>query len=223
MKKALAIFSILIMGQLKAQYLDTLHEVFTHKSNVTARLESRYSVINNQITSVTGIRLGVAFQRKLRLGGGISWLKTEYSKTLTDVETGGQSRNAIRYLKFGYMCFYADFVFHKTKRWQLSVPIQAGMGMIWYQKEVNYRILGKDSKYGLFIYEPGITVQFKVFKWFALGSDVAYRFALKNNKKISERLSSPTYSLKIIILFDQLFYVMFPESKLAKEKGPAIW
>jgi hypothetical protein len=28
---------------------------------------------------------------------------------------------------------YADFVFHKTKRWQLSVPIQVGTGMYWTQ------------------------------------------------------------------------------------------
>jgi len=223
MKKSIIIFFIFLFVQSKAQYLDTLHEVFKHKSNFTARLESRYSLINNQITSVTGIRLGVAFQRKLRLGGGISWLKTEYKKTIQNVEADEQYRNTLLFLKFGYMCFYADFVFYKTKHWQLSVPIQAGMGMIWYQKFSDYKIFGNETKYGLLIYEPGITVQFKVFKWFAVGSDIAYRFALKNNKKISERLSSPTYSLKIIILFDQLFFQMFPESKMSKQKGPATW
>ncbi|MGZ4042468.1 MAG: hypothetical protein ACXVO9_04655, partial [Bacteroidia bacterium] len=63
---------------MQAQYLDSLHEVFTHKSSIDARLESRYSFINNQIISVTGVRLGVAFQRKLRIGGGLSWLKSDY-------------------------------------------------------------------------------------------------------------------------------------------------
>jgi hypothetical protein len=79
MKKTLLIlFLLLNCVIIKAQFLDTLHEVFNNKSNIDARLESRNSFINNQIISVSGLRLGVAFQRKLRVGGGVSWLRSDF-------------------------------------------------------------------------------------------------------------------------------------------------
>jgi hypothetical protein len=219
----------------KAQYLDTLHEVFTHKSNIDARLESRYSFINNQVVSVTGVRLGVAFQRKLRIGGGISWLKSDYKATFHPIRfLTGKPDTITRHLKFGYLCFYLDFVFYKTKRWQLSVPIQAGFGTLWFQKNQRYNFWGGDHKYFLALYEPGITAQFKVTKWFGLGTDVAYRFSIKNNRKIRHDFDapgshfkvlawSPTYSFKILIWFDQLYYELFPKSTITKRFGPAAW
>src|SRR5574343_453388 len=95
-----------------------------------------------------------------------------------------------RYLRLGYICLYADFVFHKTKRWQLSVPIQTGLGMSWFQYKDNYN-LKSQPKYFLWIYEPGISTQFKIFRWAGIGIDVNYRFTLKNNKNIGDHFNSP--------------------------------
>lgn len=232
---ALIIFFFIAVSGVKAQYLDTLHEVFTHKSSIDARLESRYSFNDNRVISVTGVRLGVAFQRKLRIGGGLSWLKSDYETTFHPYSKFFNRTDTIkRYLKFAYLCFYVDFVFYKTKRWQLSVPIQAGFGALWFQKGRLYNFSGSDHKYFLALYEPGITAQFKVLKWFGLGTDVAYRFSLKNNRKIREDYDapgshfrvlnwSPTYSFKILIWFDQLYYEMFPKSKITGRFGPATW
>jgi hypothetical protein len=218
----------------EAQWHDTLHEVFKYKSSIDARLESRYSFINNEIVSVTGVRLGVAFQRKLRIGGGISWLKSDYKITFYPINIFGRKDTVQRYLKFAYLCFYLDFVFYKTKRWQLSVPIQMGLGSLWFQRKTAYNIFGADRKYFLALYEPGITAQFKVFKWIGLGADVAYRFSAKDNVKIRQDLDidhtkykvlawSPTYSFKLLIWFDQLYYQVFPNSKITKRFGPAVW
>src|SRR5690606_29358679 len=118
-------------------------------------------------------------------------------------ETGIRNFN---YLKFGYICFYADFVFHKTKRWQLSVLLQLGTGLLWYQRQRGYHLNACDPKYFVLFYEPGITAQFKIFKWLGLGSDIAYRFAVKDNTRIGQRLSSPTYAFKILFWVDQLYY-----------------
>ncbi len=216
---------LLIHLSVHAQYLDTMHAVFNHKSSIDARLESRNSFINNELISVTGVRLGVAFQRKLRIGGGFSWLKSEVKK----VDYGKSDNGTIvdtttRFLKFGYLCYYIDFVFYKTKRWQLSVPIQAGTGISWLQQDKKIRpSLFKRTNYLLVLYEPGITVQFKITKWLGLGTDVAYRFTLKNNKYVGEKLNSPTYAFKVLFWADQLFYDLFPNSKITKRFGPAVW
>jgi hypothetical protein len=222
MEKIILIFFILILKCGSAQYMDTLHAVLKGRASIDARLESRYSFINNEIIGVTGFRLGAAFQRKLRIGGGLSWLKTNFSQTFHSSDTTELIKSSVKYLKFGYTCLYADFVFYKTKRWQLSVPIQVGAGLTWFQPKINYNLYGPDAKYFLLLYEPGITVQFKVFKWFGLGADVAYRFAM-TNRKIAPNLNSPTYSFKILFWFDELYYMAFPNSKLTQKYGPATW
>lgn len=203
--------------------MDSLHDIFQHKYDIDARIESRYSFIDNQLISVNGVRLGVAFQRKLRIGGGISWLKSNFKTNFYPVNASGKTDTVAEYLKFVYVCYYLDFVFYKTKRWQLSVPIQLGTGASWFQTRSDYVYGKKDPKHFLLLYEPGITAQFKVFKWAGLGADVAYRFTLKNNKKVGEKLNSPTYSFKILVWFDQLFYELFPKSKITKRFGPAYW
>ena len=213
MKKQLFIFCLLVINLFcKGQFMDSIYEVIKQKRSFNINLESRISFINNQLTSVNGLRCGISFNRKLRIGGGFSWLNTDLFLD-----------NEKQYLKFVYLCLYSDIVFYKTKRWQLSVPIQIGMGSSWFQKETQFSFSNKDSKYFLLLYEPGITTQFKVFKWLGFGTDVAYRFTLKNEKNIGENLNSPTYSFKILTWIDQLYYDFFPKSKLSIKHGPSFW
>lgn len=225
MKKALLIFFLLALyGPAKAQLFDdTLQDIFKRKYSIDARLESRNSFINNQLISVSGVRLGLVFQRKLRLGAGVSWLKSDVKSNFYPVNELGQPDTITRHLKFVYACYYIDFVFYKTKRWQLSVPIQAGTGASWFQNGKEEASGKKPKKYFLLLYEPGITAQFKLFKWAGLGADVAYRFTMKNNKKVGEKLNSPTYSFKILFWVDQLFYDLFPKSEITKKFGPSYW
>lgn len=209
--------------QLRAQFLDSLHQIFNSSSSIDARLESRWSFIRNEVITVTGVRLGVAYHRKLRIGGGISWLQTNRTELFTQTNALGNSEEVNKYLKFGYLCYYIDFVYYRTKRWQLSVPIQLGTGMSWFQKEPQYHTQIKDKKYFLLLYEPGITMQFKIFRWFGLGGDFAFRFVMRNQKKIGEQLNSPTLSGKILFWPDQLFYELAPKNTLTKRYGPAEW
>jgi hypothetical protein len=223
MRKAGFILLFFYCAVSNAQFLDSLHDIFNHKSSIDARLESRNSFIDNQIISVTGVRLGVAFQRKLRIGGGVSWLKSDFKKDFYSENELGKTDTITKFLKMAYLAYYVDFVFHKTKRWQLSVPIQAGTGFSWWKNDKRYLAREREKKYFFILYEPGITAQFKVFRWFGLGADVAYRFTLVNSKKIGEKLNSPTYSFKVLVWFDQLYYELFPNSKFTKKKGPAVW
>ncbi len=216
-------FAVLIHTCVYAQYLDSLDVVIKGKSNIDFRLESRWSFVNNELITISGVRIGAAFEKKLRLGGGLSWLKTPYSQITSTVNENGQNILQTTYFKLAYLAAYADVVFYKTKRWQLSVPLQIRTGFTWNQSVPQYQLNKMQNKKFLFLYEPGITVQYKLTRWFGLGSDVAYRFALKNNKKISENLSSPTYSLKLLFWLDQLYFMVFPEADWSQKSGPASW
>jgi hypothetical protein len=214
---------VVLVRTVSGQYLDSLRDVIHGKSSIDLRLESRWSFINNGPITISGFRAGAAYEKKLRIGAGVNWLKTTISTSISETDENGQIVSTEHFFKLAYFVGYVDAIFYKTKRWQLSVPLQIGLGSTWFQNEKKYSLKNmQDSKF-LFIYEPGITVQYKLTRWFGLGSDVAYRFVLKNNAKISEQLNSPTYSFKILFWLDQLYYLMWPESELSKRKGPAVW
>lgn len=223
MRKNIIICFLLICSHLHSQFIDTLRLAVKGKYSIDARLESRNSFIDNKLNTVSGARLGLSFRQKLRFGLGAQWLSSETKKLDFNRNQNFKIDTNVNYLKWAYMCAYIDFVFYKTKRWQLSVPIQIGMGQCWWQNESRYNLRTKNPKYFVFVYEPGITAQFKIFRWLGLGSDVAYRFCIKNNNLIPARFSGPTYSFKLLFWADQLFYVMFPEHKLSKRFGPAFW
>ena len=206
----------------KAQFLDTLTHLMRSKPSIDARLESRYSFIENTATKVTGVRLGISFRRKLRIGGGYSWLDAVVSEKIKTKDAFGEDLITDNYFKFGYICYYVDFVFHKTKRWQLSVPIQVGTGMYWTQYDNGLRYV-KSKKRLLLFYEPGITIQFKATKWCGLGLDICGRLALRNTNYVGEKLNSFVIAPKLLIWFDQIFYMVAPKSRITKKYGPAIW
>lgn len=208
---------------LAAQYLDSLGFVIRGKANIDLRFESRWSLASNQLITIQGIRAGAAFEKKLRLGGGVNWLKTPLSRIESGVDEFGKPILVTTYFKLAYVLAYADMVFYKTKRWQLSVPIQVGAGFTWLQDHVEFGLRDMNSRQFLFLYEPGITVQYKLTRWFGLGSDIAYRFAIQQNKQVSQQLNSPTLSLKVMLWLDQLYFIVFPETTWSEEYGPASW
>lgn len=203
----------------EAQFMDSIPSLLKGKAGIDARFESRYSFIGGQVATINGVRMGLAFQKKLKLGGGLSWLNTDLRFRHP---AGDNAPGSLRFLKFGYLCIYADFVFHKTKRWQLSVPLQVGTGLIWSQPRRLYKLSGPDPKYFFVLYEPGITVQFKIFRWLGVGNDVAYRFVLRHDP-MPQRIVSPTYSFKLLVWPDQLFFLLFPDHDQSKKRGPAQW
>lgn len=231
--KKLVFISLILFGSLssKAQLLDTLRDFLKHKYSIAVRLESRNSIIANELTSISGVRIGLTFKRKLRLGAGFSWLKTDgHSWLKTNVTkdfyvqgTDGKTETVKKYLKFVYTCYYLDFVFYKTQHWQLSVPIQIGTGFLWFQEKKKYAFRNNEKKYLLFLYEPGITLQYKAFKWLGVGADVTYRFALQNRKETGVQLSNLSLTFKALFYFDYLFYELFPKNEITKLYGPAYW
>jgi hypothetical protein len=222
--RVIAMVCLILIGTFacSAQYLDSLGDVIRGKANIDLRYESRWSFVNNALYTINGVRIGTAFEKKLRLGLGVNWNKTKLFSTGESTDESGNIQTVNRYFQLGYFLMYADVVFHRTKRWQLSVPIQIGVGSTWYQSKPEYSLKNRQSKEFLLLYEPGISIQFKVTRWVGAGADVAYRFTIKNNQ-ISEKLASPTYALKFLIWVDQLYFLVFPESELSKRFGPAAW
>ena len=96
--------------------------------------------------------------------------------------------------------------------------MQFAIGAIWYKYSFKDIEKLRSRKYLLLLYEPTLSGQYKVFDWLGGGLDVGFRFALHKNKNIEERLTFPTYSLKLLIYWGVLYNNVFPNYPLSNVK-----
>jgi hypothetical protein len=59
-------------------------------------------------------------------------------------------------------------------------------------------------------------------RWCGLGLDVCTRLALRNTNYVSNKLNSFVLAPKLLIWFDQIFYMAAPKSKITKKHGPGL-
>lgn len=223
-KKIFYVISLFMLSSLSyAQLFDSLNTALHGSKAIDFRFESRNSFINHDRIEVQSLKIGVTFGKRITFGGGYSWLKTPlYDKyTYTDTELHKDTVLNQR-IRLNYICYYMDYIFYKSKRWQYSIPTQFGTGYMkfnWNYKDINFQ-----SKSFFFLYETGVTVKYKFFTWLGAGANVGYRFIVKNNKRITNKFNSPIYSIGVIIYWNQLALAVFPKNKLAnKWLGPVEW
>lgn len=224
-KKVIAIllFSV-TLHTAHAQFMDTLHTAFTGKKSFDFRFEGRWSFVNHDLTTVQSLKMGVNFGRKISLGGGYSWLKTDVKDNFV-LHDDELKRDTVisKTLKLHYVCYYADYIFYKSRRWQYSVPMQFGMGTTSFEYQYN-TVKYKENKHFIALYEPGINVKYKIFRWMGVGANVGYRIVLKNNNFLSKKFNSPIYSAGILIYWNELALTAFPKNKKIQDKlGPSDW
>jgi hypothetical protein len=216
LKRYLVILSVFSFCFGSAQYRDTLHNAFVSKKTFDGRYESKNSFSDGDRIEVVSFKLGVTFGKKISIGGGYAFLNTSLSKRTLLPDVNGSVVYKDNQLKFRYLCYYLDFVFHKSKRWQLSSQVEIGAGLSKFELLNTGQ---KNTKPGKFIclYNPAINIKFKIFKWLGLGGTVGYRFMLLNDKSIGKKLNSPLYSFGVLIWWDELALAVFPKSKRAKK------
>ena len=200
-----------------AQLYDSLRESLKKKPSIHFKFDSRNSFISSRRAQIWGVKLGADYGKKLRLGLGFNFLNSNFS---TDFYYPSEKGNdtVTRKLKIRYGCAYIEYVFYRQKNWEFSIPVQFSLGSIWY----NYSFKGindlRSRKHLLFLYEPTLSGQYKVFKWLGLGADVGFRYALIKNHFIEEKLSSPVYVFKVIVYWGELYKKVFPNHPFEEVK-----
>ncbi len=208
----------------QAQFMDTLHKAFTGHKSFDFRYGGRWSFVNNELVTVQSLKVGVNFGKKLSVGGGYCWLKTDV-KTSFNFYDEEKHRDTLldKTLKLSYFSYYVDYIFYKSKRWQYSIPMQFGMGHTQFQFDYEGSTF-KEQKHFIALYEPGINVKFKVLKWMGVDANVGYRIVLKNNHFLSTTFNSPIYSAGVLIYWNEVALALFPKSGYINEKlGPSEW
>jgi len=199
--------------QSRSQIVDSIRASLEKKPRLIGGLATKNTFINGFRSPIYTARVGLDFDNRIRTGIGISWLKlSKYDserdntpfyldKYLVDLSGGHTLHPA---LQFRYINLFIDYVYYKSGKWQFCIPIQLGVGDSRYK----YDLDGKkvvESKHVVLLYEPAVSGQYKITKWFGAGLDVGYRIMILNNDHIGSKFNSPMYNIKAIIFWEELY------------------
>lgn len=209
---------------MQAQFADTLHKAFAGKKRFEFGFDSRNSFIDNKVVSVQSIKLGVGFNDRVSIGGGLAFLTSVITDKYIihdnklDIDTA-----VTRKLDFAYFCYYVEYTYYKTRHWEFSIPMQFGIGSINYAYTYN-GIRTITSKTGCFLYEPEVNAKYRFCRWLGLEADIGYRIVLKNDAFVKRTFNSPLFSFGFFILWDEVALSVFKKNKFVQRKlGPSDW
>ncbi|MFH1005090.1 MAG: hypothetical protein V1781_06310 [Bacteroidota bacterium] len=199
----------------KCQIIDSIQISLQQKPCLIGGFSTKSSFIDNFRSPIFSMHIGVDFDNRIRICGGISWLnRSPYSNTKNNapfyfekiiIDSLGNTHTLHSALRFVYFDSYIEYVFYRTTKWQFSIPLHFGIGDTRY--EYIYKSEKKiESKKIVFLYQPTVSGHYKIFKWFGVGADVGYRMMIINNKLIGKKFNSPIYDIKAIIFWKELYY-----------------
>lgn len=213
------IFLCLFTSSTTAQpTLDTIKFCLKQKPHLFGKFDTRNSFIDNSRAKIFGLKTGLNYGKRLYFGIGYNQLNppsSDFDKTIYIMNTNAELEKATAMLRLFYISVHAEYVFYQTKHWELSMPLQFGIGQSYYKYNQfgKRKVIEKDLN---FIYEPAISIEYKFVKWAGVGADIGYRFMATSYKKLNQKFTAPTYAFKFLLYYNEIIKSVFPKSKLAE-------
>ena len=179
--------------------MDSIHASMEKKPKIIFKFDTRKSFIDNSNVTVFGWKIGVEFDKRIRIGGGFNSLTGNHSPNLDKVyyAENGVDTLGTGILNFSYISYFVDYVIIGKPKWEISAPIQFGWGSSHYRLQSETNGLEEREKGSVALVEAAIAGHYKLTKWVGIGMGVGYRFMLVNNKGLDQQFNSPIYILKL--------------------------
>lgn len=192
----------------KAQLLHAPKELpaaFRAAPKLLVGLDGRRSFISNRDVKLLGVRVGLEFEKRMRVGFGLYTLASPFTRTFVRVNDLGIPDTLHPQLRFSYMTAFGEYILLSTQHWEVSFPLQLGIGDAGFQglaEEPQAFLLG----------EVGIWASYKVFPFLGLAGGVGYRHILLGGNLIRENFNAPTYSFGLKLWTGYLLDKVFKKS-----------
>jgi hypothetical protein len=198
-------FPIILLAQYDDERLlvfeDEFKKSFKSKPKVDVKFDNRFSFIRDTDVKTIGIKVGLNFRRKFKVGLGFNQMLFNVEKVAFD-EIAGVNRSVE--LEYSYFSPYIEYVYYNTRKWEFSLSFQHGIGGASYQytnangkkvKLINSLVLS---------YEPAMLIDYKIIRWVGIGTGIGYRMVYYKEPGIKEKFSSPEYVIKLKIYLGEI-------------------
>lgn len=179
---------------------DDFKTAFHTKPKLDIKLDTRFSFIASSDIRTTGAKIGLSFNQQFKTGLGYNQLITP-SRSFIKKE----NKDVKVELTYEYLSPYIEYIYYNSKRWEFNISMQFGFGRAYYQFiDSDSGQKQKTNQSFIWSYEPSMLIDYKIVRWFGIGTGVGYRLVLYKNKNITEQLTSPVYIFKLKIYLGEI-------------------
>lgn len=183
----------------RPSFEEEFKQSFHTKPKLDVKFDNRFSFIRDNDVRTIGLKVGLSFDRKFKVGLGINQMLTS---TDNQVSVNDTIRNVD--LEYFYFSPYAEYTFYNSKRWAFSLAAQLGIGEAKYQYNNSNNIKEEIANSVILSYEPAMLIDYKIIRWFGIGTGVGYRLIYYKSSGIDEKFSSPEYVIKLKIYLGEI-------------------
>ncbi|MFI5149920.1 MAG: hypothetical protein ACHQRM_09325 [Bacteroidia bacterium] len=195
---------------------DSLRAAFHYKPKPYGYIDGRNSFVENSRADIWGIKLGMSFHRRVRIGGAYNYMSSDLTQPLAYTDAAGKTQITVQHMQMRYGSAYFEYVYFRNKRWEFSIPLQLGTGASKYLYTIASKTYESDRQL-ILLYEPMVQTKFYIFPWLGAEADIGIRLMIKNNTAIGKNLNSPMYAFGLFIAWDELYKTLFPNTALARK------
>jgi hypothetical protein len=207
------------------QPTDTPLVGFKGKPSLFFTLDNTASFVGGKSATTNELRFGLDFKKKLKLGLGYGQLVSDIvvNKDIVAERTDNDSVVPAN-LSLSFFSAKAEDVFFNSKRWQISTPLQIGVGstyFLYYESDKNGKSIPKRTDEGTVLVSGFSAVAtYRILRWVGISAGLGYRVGILNNDKVSESFNSPVYTFKFRIFFGEIYKSVFPRGISGKREPP---
>jgi len=174
---------------------------FQSKPKLDVKFDNRFSFIRDNDVKTVGLKVGLSFNRKFKVGLGVNTMVLPVKSDIIKQE----DTIAVK-MEYTYLAPYIEYVYFSSKKWEFSLSTQLGIGGADHNYLDNNGNKQKVNKTTIFSYEPATLIDYKIIKWFGIGTGIGYRLIFyKSPSGINQNFSSPEYVLKLKIYLGEIY------------------
>jgi len=174
-------------------------ESFHTKPKLDVKFDNRFSFIRDNDVKTFGLKVGLSFKRRFKLGLGVNNMFTS-----TDRQINIQDTTLNVNLQYFYFSPYIEYVFYNSRKWEFSLSTQLGFGEASYEYFDLNNVKKTIAKSTVLSYEPAMLIDYKIIRWFGIGTGVGYRLIYYKSPGVDDRFSSPLYVLKLKVYLGEI-------------------
>ncbi len=186
-------------------------QFYKSKPTLIFTFEKRNSFVQDATADLNGIKVGLDFDNTVKFTFARYKLIADIVETKTVTSAFGTDTTVRANLQVLYFAPGVEYVLYKDDPWQISVPVEIGIGKSYFEYFASRGNRQRAFDKGIILIEPGINGHYKLVKWIGIGFGAGYRIMLKNNPEVDTRMSNFTFSIGVKIFFSEVYKSVFPK------------
>jgi len=174
---------------------------FGTKPSFDVKFDSRFSFIKNTNVKTFGMKVGLNFNQRFKLGLGVNSMITASATKIANIDD-----TVAVDIDYFYWSPYMEYVYYSSKKWEFSLMVQLGFGEAKYSYLDVFGSKQSVAKTTIITYEPTMQIDYRIIPWVALGTGIGYKLELYRSKGgVTEPLSSPQFILKVKVYLGKIY------------------